>query len=67
MTGTALYYRYWGKADEALKTAYCSGQAKEEIVAKFKPQLAGYLCLPESQIQISHLNQWAEPLKATAG
>lgn len=60
MTELASYYRYWGKADEALKAAYCSGQGKAEIVAKFRSQLARCLCLPESQLQIGHLDQWAE-------
>lgn len=60
MMETALYYHYWGKADEALKAVYCTGQAKEQIVAKFKSRLAKNLCLPEGQIRISHLDQWAE-------
>lgn len=57
---TALYYKYWGKADEPLKAAYCSGQAKDEIVAQFKPQLARLLHIPESQIKVMHLDQWAK-------
>lgn len=55
-----MYYKYWGKADEPLRAAYCSGQDKREIIAKFKAQLARNLQLPESQIQESHLDEWAE-------
>lgn len=59
MTDTALYYRYWGKADEPLKAAYCSGRAKDEIVAQFKTQLARLLHIPESGIKVAHPDQWA--------
>lgn len=62
-----LYYCYWGKADEPLKAAYCLGQDKKVIVAKFKPQLARNLQLPESRIQESHLDEWAEKVDKKKG
>jgi len=56
-----LYYRYWGKAEnDALKVAYCSGQDKKEILARFKAQLAKSLKKPENQLQLSDLDQWAK-------
>ncbi len=54
------YYQYWGKADEPLKAAYCSGQNKKEILAKFKTQLAKKLKKPEQALQISDLEEWAK-------
>lgn len=61
----ALYYRYWGKADEALKVAYCFGQAKEAILAdvKFKDQLSGRLKKTKSELQIADLDRLAEKEK----
>lgn len=66
MTGK-LYYRYWGKADDPLKVAYCMGQDKKSIFAKFKPQLARNLKLSESQTQESHLDEWAEKVDKQKG
>lgn len=63
----SLYYRYWGKVEEPLKAAYCSGQNKHDIVAKFKPQLAKNLNLPESKIQVSHLDEWADKIDPKRG
>lgn len=60
MEEAKLYYRYWGKADESLKAAYCSGRAKDEIVAQFKTQLARLLHISESGIKVAHLDQWAQ-------
>lgn len=47
----ALYYQYWGKADESLQAAYCSRQAKEAILAaaKFMNQLFKRLKNPRTQ------------------
>jgi len=60
-----LYYRYWGKADEPFKVAYCSGQAKEAILAdvKFKDQLSGRLKKTKSELQIADLDRLAEKEK----
>ncbi len=53
------YYKYWGKADEALKVAYCSGQPKHEIVDQFKTLIAKRLGLNVTEIGIQHLDEWA--------
>jgi CRISPR-associated endonuclease/helicase Cas3 len=62
-----LYYNYWGKADDPLKIAYCTGQDKKAIFAKFKPWLARNLKLSESQTQESHLDEWAEKMDKQKG
>lgn len=65
---TPLYYRYWGKADEPLKAAYCLGQQDiKEIFAQFKAQLARNIMLPESQVQERHLIEWAEKVDKQKG
>ncbi|MDO9169178.1 MAG: CRISPR-associated helicase/endonuclease Cas3 [Methylobacter sp.] len=58
----ALYYRYWGKAEnDALKVAYCSGmQDENEIFSQFKSQLAKNLKKTESELQLSDLDEWAK-------
>ncbi len=62
-----LYYRYWGKADEPLKAAYCLGQDKKVIVDKFKTQLARNLNLSKSQVQEIHLDEWAAKVDKLKG
>lgn len=65
---TPLYYRYWGKADEPLKMAYCLGRQEKPAIAKqFKAQLAKQLQIPESQINESHLDEWAGKVKWERG
>lgn len=50
-----LYYRYWGKADEPLKEAYCSGRDKEAIVVEFKKKIASRLKKPENEVELADL------------
>ncbi len=60
---TPLYYQYWGKADEALKVAYCSGMDKETIVKEFKQKIAYQLKKPISELQITQLDSLAKQKK----
>lgn len=53
------YFRYWGKVDEALKAAYCSGRPKHEIVDQFNSLIAKRLRLNAKAIEIHHLDEWA--------
>jgi CRISPR-associated endonuclease/helicase Cas3 len=56
----SLYYKYWGKSDEQLKVAYCSGIDKEQIVIDFKKQIANRLRKSESELQITDLDKLAK-------
>jgi CRISPR-associated endonuclease/helicase Cas3 len=66
----ADYYHYWGKAEnDQLKVAYCSGTDKKQILVNpdFRKQLAQKLKLPESQIGIAELDQWANTIDKAQG
>ncbi len=52
---TPLYFRYWGKADEPLKEAYCSGIDKEAIVVEFEKQIASRLRKPANVVTLADL------------
>jgi CRISPR-associated endonuclease/helicase Cas3 len=59
----SLYYKYWGKSDEPLKVAYCSGIVKEQIVIDFKKLIASRLRKPESELKLADLDKLAEKEK----
>ncbi len=58
-----LYYQYWGKADEPLKVAYCSGIDKQIIFKDFKKQIASRLGRLESELQTADLDKIAKKEK----
>jgi len=58
-----LYYSYWGKADNPLKVAYCSGNDKETIFSCFKKQIASRLRKTESALQLEDLDVLAKKEK----
>ena len=58
-----LYYSYWGKADNPLKVAYCSGNDRETIFSCFKKQIASRLRKTESALQLEDLDVLAKKEK----
>jgi CRISPR-associated endonuclease/helicase Cas3 len=54
------YYQYWGKADEPLKAAYCSGLDKQQICKDHSEKIAYRLGIAKKLVDPKYLDDWAE-------